>query len=181
MHREYSVNFSYDNIQKNTKGAYRTIEKKMEAIGAKTTYKSEEGDDWTDLTFSVVNSLEKINAVIDDVFNTFRSRDVNISSTAKIYTPKINLTISEFGDENQLMVMVEKSDNEMVKSMKKFPTDNNIMSLSFEKTADKDTFVQTLLENTRSNGLNINVEKDWEEVPVIDRNNYVENKKKVTY
>lgn len=181
MQREYSVNFSYDNIQKNTKGAYRMIEKKMEAIGAKPTYKSEEGEDWTDLTFSAVSSLEKINSVIDDVFNTFRSRDVNVSATAKIYTPKINLNINEFGDENSLMLIVEKSDNGLVQKMKKFPNDNNIMSLSFETSAGKDSFVESLVKNTSDKGLKINIEKDWEEVPVIDKNNYVENKKKVTY
>lgn len=181
MQREYSVNFSYDNIQKNTKGAYRIIEKKMEALGSKQTYKSEEGDDWTDLTFSTVASLEKINAVIDDVFHTFKSRDVSVSATAKIYVPKINLAISDFGDENNLMVLVEASDNGLVKSMSKLPTDKNLMSLSFETSEAKDSFVNTVLQKTQEKGLKINIEKDWEETPVIDKNNYVENKKKVTY
>ena len=186
MAKEFHITYSCDTEDDGAKMAISKIQRSMKDGGSELISKNGEFDGCLDLIFHNFSTYDQVTKLCNKVLDDLRNSHVHVSLYVCEHKPKILLDTTDVKDIEEYKSFIESiGKNHGMTSLKQDEKELGFLKASFEKSANRQSFQNEYTSKAanfmKQGHSSVEVFPDWEDITIIQKNNYSEQKKTTKY
>jgi len=185
MTKEYHITFSCETFEPSSKTNIGQIRRLMTEGGAELISKNDD-DGYMDIVFHHHSSPEVVSNLCNKVLEHFKHSYFPLSTSVYEHKPSVLIDIKDVQDLEQFQVFVKKlADNQGYVSFETEIMEPNAWKISFEKSSQRQAFQNDFTakagEYMTKGHSSVNIFPEWEDINLLQKNNYSEKKRSSKY
>lgn len=186
MNKEYHITYSIDNLTNGAKTSGFKVQRMMTAGGAEFVSKDDDYDGFIDIVFHYYGEYPKLADLTNNTMNTFKNNETRLSVIVYQHTPQVLVDIQDVKDLDSFnSFLKDLSEKNKAVSVEKDQKEDNMLCVTFNKTADRISFqndYSSKAEIYMKNGQDsVVMHPTWEDVTLLQKNNIEEHKRNNKY
>lgn len=186
MAKEYHITFSCGTEDDGAKMAINKVQRMMKEGGAELISKNDDYDGFVDIVFHQHTSAEKVSKLCNGILDHLKTSPVHFSAIVYEHKPSVLVDTKDVKDIEQFKTFVsDLASQHGYISMKPDQEDPSLLRVEFQKSSQRLSFQNDYTakagEQMKNGHSSVEVFPDWEDITILQRNSYTENKKTTKY
>jgi hypothetical protein len=186
MTKEYHITFSLNTEEEGFKMASNQIQRQMKEGGAELISKNGEDEGYMDVVFHQYQSSEYISKLCNNILDKFKSSHLHISAVVCEHKPSVLLETKDIKNKDDFDKFVEELASKVgYISIEPDSKNSELIRIQFEKSSQRQTFQNDYTAKAgdymKKGHSSVEIFPDWEDITILQKNNYKEPKRTTKY